>query len=58
MNTLYPVVVCLKKKYLKNFKKAKYDDIEALVYGFQLTYDEIIDKLVFNYIPTKEQVIL
>ena len=34
-------------------KKAKYNDIEDLVYRMQLTHDEIIDILDLKYIPTK-----
>ena len=34
-------------------KNAKYIDFEDLVYRLQLTYDEIIDILGLNYIPTK-----
>ena len=34
-------------------KKAKYDDVEDLVYRFQITYDEHIDILDLKYIPTK-----
>ena len=34
-------------------KIAKYNDLENLVYRFQLTYDEIIDILDLKYIPKK-----
>ena len=30
-----------------------HNDLEDLVYRFQLTYDEIIDKLDLKYTPTK-----
>ena len=42
-----------KDEIFEELKKAKYNDIEDLVYRFQLTYDEIIDILDLNYIPTK-----
>ena len=38
---------------LEKLKKAKYIDLEDLVYKFQLTYDEIIDILDLKYIPLK-----
>ena len=43
---------------LEELKKAKYNDIEDLVYRFQLTYNEIIDILNLKYIHTKERAIL
>ena len=42
-----------KKEILEELEKAKYNDLEDLVYRFQLTYDEIIDVLDIKYIPTK-----
>ena len=36
----------------EELKKAEYDDVEDLVYRFQLTYDEIIVILGLKYIPT------
>ena len=42
-----------KNEILEELKKAKYNDLEDMVYRFQLTYDEIIDILNFKYIPTK-----
>ena len=42
-----------KNEILKEFKKAKYNDLDDMVYRFQLTYNEIIDILDFKYIPTK-----
>ena len=38
---------------LEGLKNAKYNDLEDMVYRFQLTYDEIIDILHLKYIPTK-----
>ena len=34
-----------KEKILEELKNAKNDDVEDMVYRFQLTYDEIIDIL-------------
>ena len=42
-----------KHEILEELKKAKYNDLEDLVYRMQLTYDEIINILVWKYIPTK-----
>ena len=42
-----------KKEILEELKKVEYNDLEDLVYRFQLTYDEIIDVLDLKYIPTK-----
>ena len=43
----------LTEEMLEEFKKAKYNDLEDLVYRFQLNYDEIMDILYLKYIPTK-----
>ena len=42
-----------KDEIIEELKNAKYDDLEDLVYRFQLTYDEMIDILDLNSIPTK-----
>ena len=42
-----------KNEILDELKKAKYNDLEDLVYRMQLTYDEIIDVLDLKYIRTK-----
>ena len=42
-----------KNEIVEELKNAKYNDLEDLVYRFQLTYDEIIDILDLKYIPTK-----
>ena len=42
-----------KEEILEELKKANYDDVEDLVFRFQLTYDEIIDTLGLKYIPTE-----
>ena len=47
-----------KNEILEELKIAKYNDLEDLVFRFQLTYNEIIDILDLKYIPTQKQVIL
>ena len=42
-----------KNEIHEQLKNAKYNDLEDLVYRFQLAYDEIIDKLDLKYILTK-----
>ena len=42
-----------KNQILEELKKVKYNDLKVLVYRMQLTYDEIMDILDLNYIPTK-----
>ena len=37
----------------EDLKNAKFNDLEDMVYRFQLTYDEITDILDLKYIPTK-----
>ena len=44
-----------KEEILEELKKATYEDVEDLVYRFQLTYDEIIDILDLKYILTKRR---
>ena len=41
------------EEILEELKRAKYNDLECLVYRFQLTYDEIIGILDLKYISTK-----
>ena len=50
----YQTLILKKNEILEDLKKAKYNDLEDLVYRMQLTYDEIIDILDLKYIPTKE----
>ena len=38
---------------LEELKKAKYNDLEVMVYRFQLTYMENMDVLDQKFIPTK-----
>ena len=42
-----------KNELLEELRKAKYNDLEDLVYRKQLTYDEIIHILDLKYIPTR-----
>ena len=42
-----------KDEILEDLKNAKFNDLEDMVYRFQLTYDEIMDVLDLKYIPTK-----
>ena len=44
-----------KHEILEELKKAKYNDLEDLVYRMRLSYDEIMDILDWKYMPTKEQ---
>ena len=42
-----------KYEIIEELKIAKYNDLEDLVYRMRLSYDEIMDILDLNYIPTK-----
>ena len=42
-----------KDEILEDLKNAKFNDLEDMVYRFQLTYDEIMDILDLKYIPTR-----
>ena len=42
-----------KNEIIEELKNAEYNDLEDLVYRMRLSYDEIIDILDLNYIPTK-----
>ena len=42
-----------KNEILQELKNVKYNDLEDLVYRMRLSYDEIMDILDLNYIPTK-----
>ena len=42
-----------KDEILEYLKNAKFNDLEDMVYRFQLTYDEIMDILDLKYTPTK-----
>ena len=41
-----------KNEKIEELKNSKYNDLEDLVYRFQLPYNEISDKLDLKYIPT------
>ena len=43
-----------KNEILEELKNVKYNDIEVLVYRMRLSYDEIIDILDLNFIPTNQ----
>ena len=47
-----------KYEIIEELKNAKYNDLEDLVYRMRLSYDESMDILDLNYIPTKEQVLV
>ena len=42
-----------KNEIIEEIKNAKYNDLEDLVYRMRLSYDEIMDILDLNYIPTR-----
>ena len=42
-----------RNEILEELKNVKYNDLKDLVYRMQLTYNEIIDKLDLEYIPSK-----
>ena len=42
-----------KNEIIEELKNAKYNDLKDLVYRMRLSYDEIMDILDLNYIPTK-----
>ena len=42
-----------KYEIIEDLKNIKYNDLEDLVYRMRLSYDEIMDILDLNYIPTK-----
>ena len=44
-----------KNEILQELRNVKYNDLEDLVYRMRLSYDEIIDILDFQYIPTKSR---
>ena len=44
-----------KNEIIEELKKAKYNDLEDLVYRMRLNYDEIMDILDLNYISTKRK---
>ena len=53
MNINYQTLILKKNEILEESKNVKYNDLEDLVYRFQLTYDDIIGVLDLKFIPTK-----
>ena len=52
MNINYQILILEKKnEILEELGNVKYNDLEDLVYNFQLTYDEFIDVLDLKYNP-------
>ena len=43
----------LKNEILEELRNVKYNDLEDMVCRMQLTYEEVVDVLDLNYIPTK-----
>ena len=55
MNINYQTLILKKNEILEELKKkAKYNDLEDLVYRMQLTFFEVRDILYLKYIPTKK----
>ena len=44
-----------KEEIFGELKNTKNNDLEDLLYRFQITYDEFIDKLDLKFIPTKKR---
>ena len=42
-----------KSEILEQLENVKYKDLEDLVFGLQLTYDETVNISVIKYVPTK-----
>ena len=53
MNISYQTLILKKNEILEELRNVKYIDLKDLLYRIQITYDEIIDILDLNYIPTK-----
>ena len=53
MRTNYQTLILKKNEILEKIKSIKNNDLEDLVYRFQLTYDEIIYVLDLKHIPTR-----
>ena len=45
MSIIFQTLILKKNEILEGIKKAKYNDIEDLVYRMQLTFDEFVDIL-------------
>ena len=55
MKINYQTLILKKNKLPEELKKAKYNDIEDLVYRMELTYDAIINILDLNIFLQKKQ---
>ena len=53
MKIKYQTLILKKNEILGELRNVKYNDLKDLVYGMQLTYNEIIDTLELEYVPTK-----
>ena len=51
----YQTLIIKKNEKLEELRNVKYNDLRDLFYGMQLTYNEIIDILDMEYIPTKRR---
>ena len=49
----YQTLILKKNEIIEELKNAKNNDLKDLVYRMRLSYDEIMDILDLNYIPTK-----
>ena len=53
MNINYRTLILKKYEILEKLKKAKYNDLEDLIYRMQLTFAEVRDILDLKSIPIK-----
>ena len=53
MDMNYQTLILKKNKIIEELRNVKYNDLKDLVYRMQLTYNDIIDVLDLEYIPTK-----
>ena len=55
MKMNHQTLILKKNEILEELRNVKFNDLKDLVYRMQLTYNEIIDILVLEYIPTKRK---
>ena len=55
MNISYQTLIIKKNEILEELRIVKYNDLRDLIYRMQLTYNEIIDILDLEYIPTERK---
>ena len=55
MKIIFHTLILKKNEILQKLRTEKYNDLEDLVYRFQLTYDEIIDILDIKIILRKNR---